>query len=68
MFIIDKKLPCFEFQETENIINAFRQRLSENKTDKDILNTFESLFSQSCNNFWTNKYDYFQYYTNNVYY
>jgi len=50
------------------MIKEFKIRICDGKTDIETLNIIEGLFNTSFNNFWTGKYDYFQWYTNNVFY
>lgn len=66
---VRSKLPCFSGQEkSEMIIIKFREKFHLNKSESDLKDLINELVDKSKNNFWTNKYDYFQYYTNGIKY
>jgi len=59
-------MPCFENQERKLIISNFRERFHENKSESEFIKLVNDLINKSNDNFWTNKYDSFQNYTNEI--
>ena len=59
-------MPCFDNLERKLIISNFREKFNENKSENDFINLVDDLINNSYDNFWTNKYDSFQNYTNEI--
>jgi len=59
-------MPCFENQEQKIIVSNFREKFHEKYKESDFVKLVDDLINKSYDNFWTNKYDYFQNYTNEI--
>ena len=59
-------MPCFDKKDVKKIIDNFRERFFESKSDEEIIKIVDDLIYKSNDNFWTNKYDLFQQVTNNI--
>lgn len=59
-------MPCFENVDVNVVIQKFRERFFESKPDSEIKKNLDDLINCSYNNFWTNKYDYYQKLTNGI--
>jgi phosphatidylinositol kinase/protein kinase (PI-3 family) len=59
-------MPCFENTDINTVINKFSERFKSNLSKKEMEIYVEDMIKQSYNNFWTNKYDYFQQITNGI--
>lgn len=63
------KMPCFATGEKpEIIISKLKERFHMYKSEVELKNLIEDLVHKSLNNFWTNRYDSFQYITNGIKY
>ena len=61
-------LKCFASQNYEEVIKVFQSKFLFNMKSEDIEKYVDKLIQESYNNFWTEKYDYFQYLTNGIAY
>lgn len=59
-------MPCFENTEISMVLMKFRERFHERKSDMELQKILDDLIYTSYNNFWTNKYDYYQKITNGI--
>jgi phosphatidylinositol kinase/protein kinase (PI-3 family) len=59
-------MPCFENIDVNTVISKFSERFKCNLSENDLEIYVEDIIKQSYNNFWTNKYDYFQQITNGI--
>ena len=59
-------MPCFENNDINNVMNKFRERFHEKKSENDLIKLIDDLIKSSYNNFWTNKYDLYQKLTNGI--
>ena len=60
------KVPCFDNKDIGGIISKLRERFGEAKNDTEFPKIVDDLIYKSKDNFWTNKYDYFQKITNGI--
>lgn len=60
------KMPCFDNKDIGGIISKLRERFGEAKNDTEFPKIVDDLIYKSKDNFWTNKYDYFQKITNGI--
>lgn len=66
---LSMKLPCFiGVTSPEVVIEKLKERFHMNKSESDLQLLVEELCSKSVDNFWTNRYDSFQYITNGIRY
>lgn len=59
-------MPCFDNKDLKQVIQKFRERFFELNNDSEFTKIVEDLIYKSQDNFWTNKYDYFQKVTNGI--
>lgn len=59
-------MPCFENTDVRSVIQKFRDRFHEKVSEVNLKNIINELIHSSYNNFWTNKYDYYQKLTNGI--
>lgn len=65
----NSKMPCFNSKESnEIVISKLRERFHLNKSENELKNLINDLVLKSKNNFWTNRYDNYQYMTNGIKY
>lgn len=67
------KMPCFNIdnktiKKEHPAVEEFRDRFHLNKTQNELKDLVEDLIKKSNNNFWTNRYDNYQYITNGIRY
>ena len=60
------KMPCFDKKDIKIIIQKLRERFYEKESDRNFPKIIDELVYKSNDNFWTNKYDYFQKVTNGI--
>lgn len=60
------KMPCFNGKDVTSVIDKFRERFYERKNDSEFGKIVDELIYKAKDNFWTNKYDYFQKITNGI--
>ena len=61
-------IKCFEGKQIDNILKDFQQKFLFKYSEKEIKDHVNKMINDCYNNFFTNKYDYFQYFTNNISY
>lgn len=59
-------MPCFENTDVNIVIQKFRDRFHERKSENELKKIVDDLIHTSNNNFWTRKYDYYQKLTNGI--
>ena len=59
-------MPCFENTDVHIVIQKFRERFHEKSSETNLKKIIDDLIDTSNNNFWTNKYDYYQKLTNQI--
>jgi phosphatidylinositol kinase/protein kinase (PI-3 family) len=59
-------MPCFENVEINIVLQKFRDRFCEKVSEINMKKVLDDLIYSSYNNFWTNKYDYYQKLTNGI--
>ncbi len=59
-------MPCFENTDINLVISKFRERFYELSSETSLKKIVDDLINTSYNNFWTNKYDYYQKLTNDI--
>jgi phosphatidylinositol 4-kinase len=59
-------MPCFENVDVSIVLQKFRERFHETKSENEIKRILDELIYTSYDNFWTNKYDYYQKLTNGI--
>lgn len=66
------KMPCFDPKinndSIDGILKKFKERFHLNKSQEELKIIIDDLVIKSINNFWTNRYDNFQYLTNGIRY
>ena len=60
------KMPCFDKKDIDVVIQKLRERFYEKESDRNFPKIVDDLVYKSNDNFWTNKYDYFQKVTNGI--
>ena len=60
------KMPCFDKKDINIVIQKLRERFYEKESDRNFPKIVDELVYKSNDNFWTNKYDYFQKVTNGI--
>lgn len=61
-------LNCYENQDIENMLKVVQSKFLFGLSEPQIEEVVDRMVSDSYQNFWTGKYDYFQYLTNNIKY
>jgi len=59
-------MPCFENVDVNIVIQKFRDRFFEKRSENDFIKIVDDLIYASYNNFWTKKYDTYQKLTNGI--
>ncbi len=59
-------MPCFENVDINVVLHKFRERFCEKVSELNMKKVLDDLVHSSYNNFWTNKYDYYQKLTNGI--
>ena len=59
---------CFDNQNIDYILKDFQQRFFFNNTEEEIITFIDKMINSNYENFFTKKYDYFQYLTNGILY
>jgi phosphatidylinositol kinase/protein kinase (PI-3 family) len=59
-------MPCFENVDVNIVIQKFRDRFFEKRSENDFKKIVDDLIYASYNNFWTKKYDTYQKLTNGI--
>lgn len=61
-------LQCFVGQNIDDVINNLHKKFLFGYNQKQVENYVDELIKNNYENFWTHKYDMFQYWTNGIYY
>ena len=61
-------IKCFDGQNIDYVLKDFQQRFLFNSTEEGIINYVDKMIKNYYENFFTKKYDYFQYLTNEILY
>ena len=61
-------IKCFDGQNIDYVLKDFQQRFLFNSTEEGIINYVDKMIKNYYENFFTKKYDYFQYLTNGILY
>ena len=64
--MVQSKLKCFEGKNMNDILNEFYNKFCFNMSEKNIENFVDKMIENCYENFFTKKYDDFQYYTNGI--
>jgi phosphatidylinositol kinase/protein kinase (PI-3 family) len=59
-------MPCYENVDVNQVINKFCERFYVTKSENDYTKIINDMINQSYDNFWSNKYDYYQKITNGI--
>jgi phosphatidylinositol kinase/protein kinase (PI-3 family) len=59
-------MPCFENVDVNIVMQKFRDRFFEKRSENDFIKIVDDLIYASYNNFWTKKYDTYQKLTNGI--
>lgn len=61
-------LNCYQAQDIDNLIKEFQAKFLLGYSETKVKEFVDKIVQDSYENFWTKKYDYFQYLTNNIKY